>query len=152
VWLWRRKPGGPCLAGCHRDPAPDKRMRMEGWMDGHLWFGPGPDFEDCWSVPTHCFLSVRYDFIHFSTSGENVIKKVLLSTLIALITYIWMMSHISLYFVVAFAFLSSYHLFLSVVNKVIWSSAMKEQVSSIFVCTRCSFQLISLTAFSRLVN
>jgi len=33
VWLGRRKPGGPCLAGCHRDPAPDKRTRMDGWMD-----------------------------------------------------------------------------------------------------------------------
>jgi len=28
----RRKPGGPCFAGCHRDPAPDKRTRE--WMDG----------------------------------------------------------------------------------------------------------------------
>jgi len=36
VWLGRRKPGGPCLAGCHRDPASDKRMRMDGWMDGWL--------------------------------------------------------------------------------------------------------------------
>jgi len=36
VWLGRRKPGGPCLGGCHRDPAPDKRTRMEGWMDGFL--------------------------------------------------------------------------------------------------------------------
>jgi len=26
------KPGGPCFAGCHRDPAPDKRTRK--WMDG----------------------------------------------------------------------------------------------------------------------
>jgi len=25
---------GPCLAGCHRDPAPEKWMRMDGWMDG----------------------------------------------------------------------------------------------------------------------
>jgi len=33
VWLGRRKPGGPCLASCHRDPAPDKRTRMDGWMD-----------------------------------------------------------------------------------------------------------------------
>jgi len=34
VWLGRRKSGGPCLAGCHHDPAPDKRMKMDGWMDG----------------------------------------------------------------------------------------------------------------------
>jgi len=34
VWLGRRKPGGPCLAGCHRDPAPDKRTKMDGCMDG----------------------------------------------------------------------------------------------------------------------
>jgi len=33
VWLGRRKPGGPCLSGCHRDPALDKRTRMDGWMD-----------------------------------------------------------------------------------------------------------------------
>jgi len=33
AWLGRRKPGGPFLSGCHRDPAPDKQMRMDGWMD-----------------------------------------------------------------------------------------------------------------------
>jgi len=32
VWLGRRKPGGPCLASCHCDPAPDKRTRMDGWI------------------------------------------------------------------------------------------------------------------------
>jgi len=38
VWLGRRKPGGPCLAGCHRDPAPDKRTRMDGWMEDRTLF------------------------------------------------------------------------------------------------------------------
>jgi len=28
-------PGGPCLAGCHRDPAPDKQTRMDVWMDDY---------------------------------------------------------------------------------------------------------------------
>jgi len=27
--------GGPCLANCHCDPAPNKRKRMDGWMDDY---------------------------------------------------------------------------------------------------------------------
>jgi len=29
--LGRRKPGGPCLASCNRNPALDKRNVMDGW-------------------------------------------------------------------------------------------------------------------------
>jgi len=38
VWLGRRKPGGPCLAGCPRDPASDKRKRMDGWFHIRVCF------------------------------------------------------------------------------------------------------------------
>ncbi|XDV13498.1 hypothetical protein PO909_001890 [Leuciscus waleckii] len=31
--LWRGKSGHPCLDCCPRDPAPDKRKKMDGWMN-----------------------------------------------------------------------------------------------------------------------
>lgn len=30
--LWRGKCGHPCLDCCRRDPAPDKRNKMDGWI------------------------------------------------------------------------------------------------------------------------
>jgi len=36
VLLGRRESGGPCLACCHCDPAPDKRKKIDGWMDGSV--------------------------------------------------------------------------------------------------------------------
>jgi len=35
VLLGRRKPGGPCLAGCHCNPAPVKQKKMDGWNEFH---------------------------------------------------------------------------------------------------------------------
>ena len=32
-WLGRGKSGLPCLGCCPRDPTPDKRKKMDGWMD-----------------------------------------------------------------------------------------------------------------------
>jgi len=29
---WGEGAWGPCLARCHHDPAPDKRVTMDGWM------------------------------------------------------------------------------------------------------------------------
>jgi len=76
VWLGRRNPGGPCLAGCHLDPAPDKRMRMDGWMDaGSRCRGveephaaPEPRVADpcfraiisIWKCISACFLTCSY--------------------------------------------------------------------------------------------
>ncbi len=34
--LGRGTSGTLCLACCHRDPAPDKRNRVDGWMDGYF--------------------------------------------------------------------------------------------------------------------
>jgi len=39
VLLGRRKSGGPCFAFCHWDPAPDKWMKMDEWMDGYSELG-----------------------------------------------------------------------------------------------------------------
>ncbi len=34
--LWRGKSGHLYLDCCPRDPAPDKRKKMDGWMDGWI--------------------------------------------------------------------------------------------------------------------
>ena len=36
-WLGRGKSGLPCLGCCPRNPIPDKRKKMDGWMDGHIY-------------------------------------------------------------------------------------------------------------------
>ena len=41
--LGRGKSGHLCLDCCPRDPAPDKRKKMDGWMDG--WIDPSSSFK-----------------------------------------------------------------------------------------------------------
>ena len=33
MWLGKGKSGAPCLSCCPRDPTPEMRMKMDGWME-----------------------------------------------------------------------------------------------------------------------